>query len=359
MVLMWENLGPTHHDRLRALQAAGNRIVALQLFDTSATYDWETAEHAGYAVRTLCPGSKASQFRIFANLVGHARKTGSRTAFFCHYDMLSVFLASLTLRLLGWKVLTMIDSKFDDYPRKWYRELGKVILLAPYSGAIVGSPRSVDYLRFLGFGRRPVLVGYDTLDIARLSRQGAPETAVPFAERPFLIVARHVAKKNLSAAIDAYARFCLDTDSTRKLILIGDGPLRGELERQVQTLGIANRVEFQGWVGTVEVTQAMRRAVALVLPSIEEQYGLVTIEALANGLPVIVSRNAGATDVVIDNLVNGFVISPGNEAELVAALTAISADQACYEQMSRAALASATRGDVVHFVSGVRQLCSL
>lgn len=100
----------------------------------------------------------------------------------------------------------------------------------------------------------------------------------------------------------------------------------------------------------------MRGALCLILPSTEEQYGLVVIEALALGLPVLVSANAGAVDDLVDNGVNGWIVDPHRPQALIAAMSLLDRDRATWEQAARAAAATAERGDVRHFVSGVAAL---
>ena len=102
----------------------------------------------------------------------------------------------------------MIDSKYDDYPRVAWRERLKRLFLLPYSGALAGSERTRDYLAGLGIGYERTCTGYDTVDIARLAPpREAPTDQPAFGERPFLIVARLIPKKNIANSLRAFARY--------------------------------------------------------------------------------------------------------------------------------------------------------
>ena len=130
----------------------------------------------------------------------------ARHIFFCHYQLPLVFAAALTLRLFGRRVYAMVDSKFDDYPRFIGREYAKSWFLIPYSGALVAGRRSRDYLAFLGVPLQHTELGYDTIEISRLA--GVAEAAdAALAERPCLVVDRLVAKKNIPAVLEAFARY--------------------------------------------------------------------------------------------------------------------------------------------------------
>jgi len=111
-----------------------------------------------------------------------------------------------------------------------------------------------------------------------------------------------------------------------------------------------------GAADSAGVAAAMRDALCLILPSTEEQYGLVVIEAFALGLPVLISSNAGAVDELVDNGVNGWIIDPHRPQALIAAMALLDRDRLTWVKAAQAAAATAERGDVRHFVSGVAAL---
>lgn len=120
-----------------------------------------------------------------------------------------------------------------------------------------------------------------------------------------------------------------------QLAIVGDGPLRPELEILAHRLGVSDRVGFLGAVSRDDVREHMRRARLLVLPSVEEGMGVVLIEAMACGTPVIGSDVGGISEV-IDNSV-GRVFPVADPVAIAGAIEAILLDEQYWARMSRAA----------------------
>lgn len=105
-----------------------------------------------------------------------------------------------------------------------------------------------------------------------------------------------------------------------RLVVIGDGDLRARYEQEAWELGIAHRTIFVGAVDHDDTPQFFRRAAVTVLPSSEvESFGLVLIESMACGTPVVASNIPGIRSVV-DHGVDGFLVTPGDSLELARAI---------------------------------------
>ncbi|HXP94197.1 MAG TPA: glycosyltransferase [Candidatus Binatia bacterium] len=98
-----------------------------------------------------------------------------------------------------------------------------------------------------------------------------------------LCVGRLAPEKNVELAIAA----CAAAPPRVRLALVGEGPLQGSLEREVRRLGLGERVRFAGPVAAAEMPDLYASADALLFPSISETQGLVLVEALAAGLPIV------------------------------------------------------------------------
>ena len=358
-VFVWENIGPTHMDRLRALAdvSPAGAVLAIEHWGISAVYDWEPARAAGVEVRTLNPRpSPLARARLAWTLLRECLAHRKAAFFLCHYESVATFIVACILRLLGRPVNTMIDSKFDDFPRRLPRQFVKAIFLWPYHGAIAAGRRSRDYLTFLGKRPDRIALGYDTLSVDRIvALSGSPPApdGVPFSERDFVVVARHVPKKNIAMALEAFAIWLGRTTHPRDLHLCGSGPLEQALRKKAAELGIAERVHFRGFLQTADVARVLARSLCLLLTSTEEQFGLVVIEAQALGLPVILSSNAGAADTLIDCGVNGFTLDPEKPASCAALMLLLSG-----RARATATREPRYRGDARHFASAVLSLAS-
>lgn len=102
---------------------------------------------------------------------------------------------------------------------------------------------------------------------------------------------------------------------TVKLKIIGDGPLRRDLEHKVSTLGLDDVIEFTGYVSHDEISKHLTDAWLLVLPSLTEGLPKVVLEAMAAGRPVVATRVGGIPEVV-ENGVDGFLVTPENPKAL-------------------------------------------
>jgi glycosyltransferase involved in cell wall biosynthesis len=125
-----------------------------------------------------------------------------------------------------------------------------------------------------------------------------------------------------------------------RLVLVGEGPQRAELETLAQSLGVADRVDFIGPQSPAQVRVWMQRARVFVLPSVEEGLGVVLLEALATGTPCVASRAGGIPDVVTPEV--GLLVPPGNSDALAEAINLIlGSSQERYAELSRHARARA------------------
>jgi glycosyltransferase involved in cell wall biosynthesis len=123
----------------------------------------------------------------------------------------------------------------------------------------------------------------------------------------FICVGNIVPLKGHKTLVDAFAAL-LKQELAIKLTIVGDGWHRQEVEAHVRSLGIDNHVHFMGYVEHSEVTEHLLQADAFVLPSQYEAFGVVYIEAMSLGLPVIATHSGGAVDFV--NPSNGLLVHP-------------------------------------------------
>jgi glycosyltransferase involved in cell wall biosynthesis len=110
-----------------------------------------------------------------------------------------------------------------------------------------------------------------------------------------------------------------------RLVVVGDGPDRPLLEQQVTTLGLEAHVQFEGFLSQAKVKEWMSRASLLVLPSLEEGLGVVLLEALASGVPIVASDVGGIVDVVTDDV--GVLVPSGDSTALMKGICRVLTDR--------------------------------
>lgn len=356
LAFFWNNIGPMHADRIEAVahRFPEAELYGIEQYARDETYDWHPDARPAFRKIILFPDSTAPGLAVrLLRLLRSAWRLRRARWFLCHYERPEVLATALVLRLCGAQVFTMGCSKFDDKPRRARSEWLKSLALAPYRGAIGTHERSADYFRFLGLPR--VASPYNTLSIDRMRVQAAGTSRPDFADRPWTIIARLVEKKNLFMALEAFALYRAQ-GGRRRLNLCGNGPLEAALKARAGELGLAAAVTFHGFVQTEEISRILKGSLALILPSSEEQFGNVVIEAQALDLPVLLSDRCGAREFLVQDWVNGFSFPHDSPESLAGYMALLGDDEALCTRLAEGARAGAPRGDVAAFAAAVAAL---
>lgn len=246
------------------------------------------------------------------------------------------------LTVLAWAklkkrvVILMMDSKYDDYPRHPLKEWLKRKIISSFNGAFVAGTYSKAYAEFLGIPAHKIMVGYDVVNNdyfsrqAEIVRQNAAQLRRQYTlpEQYFLAVGRFDLKKNFARLLEAYARYCRDSgDGAWGLVICGSGPLEDEIKQQAHRLNL-DRVHFPGFTQFTDLPIYYGLASCFILPSSHsEQWGLVINEAMASGLPVLVSRACGCAPDLVQDGVNGYTFDPYNDEALARLMQKISSGE--------------------------------
>jgi 1,2-diacylglycerol 3-alpha-glucosyltransferase len=330
IAVVFHHIGPYHHARLNA---AADRLSV-------TGFEWSAKGYDAWGAATMpvryhkvslfpeatahCPGN-AKLKQAFWTALEQARPDVVAVNGWNNFG--SLIAANCCLRR-EIPMIVMSESSSQDEPRTWWKEAIKRRIAGLYSAALVGGQRHVEYLVELGMPRERVFTGYDVVD-NEYFRQKAEEIrsqrsevrhkyALP--ENYFLASARFIEKKNLPKLVGAYAEYRRQSGENAMwdLMLLGDGPLRETLNTQLSTLNLNEHVHLPGFEPYDELPVYYALAKAFVHASTTEQWGLVVNEAIASGLPVIVSDRCGCVPELING--NGFTFDPTNEHELTARL---------------------------------------
>lgn len=142
---------------------------------------------------------------------------------------------------------------------------------------------------------------------------------------------RHHSIKGQVFLLEAFSRF-LQHSNNAKLLMVGDGPLKDNLQSTAQRLGISSCVIFTGWMN--DSHELLSVVDIVVHPTLQEAFPQIMIEALAVGKPLVISAVSGATDI-IRNRENGMLVEPGNVEQLVNAITELQANPARAQAMGQ------------------------
>lgn len=217
------------------------------------------------------------------------------------------------------------------------------------SGAIVVNSQEVDaYIRrhYWAPGDRIRLVS-NGIDVDRFHPRSRAEEAGTAG--PIVSIGRLVAQKNHALFLSAAAALLREFPEQR-FVIVGDGPLRGELEAETRRLGIADRVTFAGERRDVE--RILRDASLFWLTSRWEGMPNVVLEALASGVPVI-ATDVGGTRQLIGDEVGGFVVPEGDAGAVVAHSRELLSDPERLRSFQQAARARAQEFSVPRMIDGL------
>jgi glycosyltransferase involved in cell wall biosynthesis len=391
IAVVFHHIGPYHHTRLNA---AGDRLSVTGIEWSARGYDpWGAAEApARYQKVSLFqeatdnyPG-KAQLRRAFRSALEQANPDVVAVNGWNNFGSLAA--ADSCVRL-GIPIVVMSESNRHDEPRTWWKETVKRRIVDLYSAALVGGQCHIEYLIDLGMPRDRIFTGYDVIDNAYFARRAREirdshlrggyggqttfeiQKKYGLPENYFLASARFIEKKNLPSLIRAYAEYRSSAfakatadkevssgDSPWDLVLLGDGPLRETLNAQLSTLNLHTHVHLPGFKQYDELPVYYALAKAFVHASATEQWGLVVNEAIASGLPVIVSDRCGCAPELVED--NGFTFDPLKEDELAARLLEMAS--LSYEerkQLGQASYAIAANFAPERFGEGLEQAATM
>jgi len=147
--------------------------------------------------------------------------------------------------------------------------------------------------------------------------------------------------KSIDVVIKAFALIRRELKDAR-LLIIGDGPERGNLERMTAGMGLDDSVVFRGAVPTDELVKTLNQAHLFLNASPKEGWGLTVVEANACGMPVIASNRPGLRDSVVDKE-TGYLVEYGNVRAFAEKALEVLADRDLWARLSRAARTWAER----------------
>lgn len=157
----------------------------------------------------------------------------------------------------------------------------------------------------------------------------------------FISVGRLSEVKNQKMMLDAYKRFCDQTEINSRLLLVGDGPLMENLKKHCHKLGLDQKVSFLGY--RKDINRMLADADVFLLSSLYEGLPLCILEAMAAGLPIIATNVGGVSDIVRDN---GILVPLGHTREFSEAMLQLSCNKELWEKYSVCSRDNAAKYDV-------------
>ncbi|TSC79167.1 MAG: 4-alpha-glucanotransferase [Candidatus Peregrinibacteria bacterium Gr01-1014_25] len=185
-------------------------------------------------------------------------------------------------------------DRTDFHPHPWIAARERAGLLAANSVIAVSNYTKSLLVEHYGIPDRKITVvhnGHDPKVAPLVAQHGKKRGPL------ILFLGRLTVQKNPSQFLDV-ARLVRAMRPDVRFVMAGEGPMLGELMRRACALGLDNAVTFTGRVSKEEAEALFRQADCFVMPSLSEPFGLVALEAIGHGVPVILSKQSGASEVI-------------------------------------------------------------
>jgi glycosyltransferase involved in cell wall biosynthesis len=349
IIIAWGLWGPYHRCRFEAFRdhaaREGHQVTGVSLFSGSRDYQWLSGNLPEGVVHfnlgkdeTILPLAK------IGHLLAIPRKLRTEVALLPSYFNWSLAL-NTSMRLYGGRVVMMNETHAGTVRARGLKAAFKQRVVAGFHAGFVGGEPQRRYFASLGLPGEKIFTGYDAVDNELFasksadirSRQSEVRKQYQLPKKYFLNLGRFVPKKNLSILIQAY-RKVLDSsrDCQTHLVMVGSGEEDPKLRMLCQELklpvydktalktGTTDHgsqtpdpnpgVHFYGFRQIEENPVFYALADAFVLPSLWEEWGLVVNEAMACGLPVVVSETAGCAEDLLGR--DRLATPPGLTADL-------------------------------------------
>jgi 1,2-diacylglycerol 3-alpha-glucosyltransferase len=308
-LLLWDRMGDYHRARVReVIRLAGESAVwAGDLGAADEMYGWESVSGEGNYFRlsekpvenvTTIEGFRSFRRLVKKHQITHVCIPG--------YGRGAYILMIIWSKLTGRHVLVFAESWYAGFGIPDYMK-GLFLRWFTHAVFISGTRARKFFTGRLKYPPKKLFTGYSVVD----NQHFASWKGEKDQPQRLLCVARFSTEKNMKLLIRAFGQSRIS--DTWLLEIVGGGPQKSELTQ----LAEGSAIELRDWVGYRELPELYSRASCFVLPSNFEPWGLVVNEAMAAGLPIILSDQAGAAPDLLDAGRNGWLFNSHNENELV------------------------------------------
>jgi glycosyltransferase involved in cell wall biosynthesis len=350
LALVQINLGPYHTARCRALAEAlapeDMRLLVVELATVEEIRGWRIDRSAlPWDHVTLAGGryGEASKARLTWRLIQALERNDVGVVVVAGYREIPMLGAVAWAKTRRRRVGLMSVSTDVDKRRVMPLERAKQVLVRRFDFGLVAGQRAGDYLCRLGMPKGRITVGGNVVDSSFFARRSAEvmereaswRARYGLPARYFLYVGRLAPEKNLKVLLHAYGRYAAQAPRDPwHLVCVGNGPEERALTDEAKGLA-PGAVHFAGFKDVDELPVYYSLAGCFVLPSTSEPWGLVVNEAMACGLPVLVSDRCGCVPELIQEGRNGYRFAPDDVDHLALLLARVASAEGERQAMAR------------------------
>jgi glycosyltransferase involved in cell wall biosynthesis len=339
--------------------------------DMKTTLRWDIEMLSGYRhvfLRNLSPVDLNGGFWRLINpgiVPAIARGKFDLVIFMLGWGSLTAWLGIIACRFFRVPFAPFGDSSFPPPETTWRARLRRGVMRTMFGLAdafMVSGKLNADYYEHYGADRSRFFLLPWAVDNARFEaashvapgEREALRAAYGIAPDVFVAVysAKLVARKDPLTLLRAY-----DQMRERKhtvILFLGDGELRDSLERYTREHHLEEGVRFAGFINQTDLPKQYALGDVFVLPSLIEPRGAVINEAMACGLPVIVTDRCGSIGDIVQEGDNAFIYPAGDATTLASQLDALAADPALRNRMARRSREIIATWDFARGVEGIK-----
>ncbi|MBD2459660.1 glycosyltransferase family 4 protein [Oscillatoria sp. FACHB-1407] len=323
--------GPYHLARAQALTSIyPGSVDLIQLTSQERQRQWVVDAYP-IPITTIADGvlESLSSTHLINRLLDHLTKTLPTVLVVAGYSHPAMRAAIKWGKHRRVPVILLSDSQYCDRPRNLLLETIKGNWIRKHcDAAFVAGASASHYLETLGFPRHKIWRGYDVVDNHHfgqasqiiLQHEADERQKLGLPKNYLLYVGRFAQEKNLLRLLEAFKLYQYQTRLPPwSLVLVGGGEQEVTLKVKANQLGLQNLI-WSGFKQIDELPAYYSLASALILPSVSEPWGLVVNEAMACGLPILVSERCGCVLDLVFPGINGYVFNPLDTQSLVGAI---------------------------------------
>ena len=326
IVILHNIISPYKTLLFNALYKVSNDLKVLYISETERRREWNIKKDElkfPYEIMFKVPLDEVPTVSLFKKTWERLNAVNPEVLIIDGYSYAVCWAGLFWAKAKGKKIILWSSSNEDDHNRIFYKESIKRFFVKRCNAYNVYGTRSKEYLLKLEAERDKVFIMGNNTDNDFFSNETEKlktEKVVLCQQmgnplHNFLCVARFSAEKNILHLLDAYKRLVDKNITDWGLILVGNGPQREEYENYITKYALKN-VLMPDFKQKEELPLYLALSDVFILPSISETWGLVVNEAMAAGLPVLVSRKCGCYPDLIKEGVNGFSFDPYDEFAL-------------------------------------------
>lgn len=359
VLLLYQFFGPYHLARWRhwqeQAQAAGLEPMAVQIFSSQDFYQWpEAAQERIVNLRLATNGRDELRLRELHRWLAALRQLQPNLVIVVGWGTRDAVLTHLWCRMRGIPRILITDTHREGLVRSKLKDALKRWLVRDVAGALVGGVASRRYLKGLGVDTEFVIDGCNVVDNEFFSKAVSKRDSSGYR---LLTLSRLLHRKNLLAAGEAFLEFVQKRPTVEDWTwtIAGYGPLESDIRLLAERS--RGRVRWVGAISHEQLPEIYADSDLFWMPSLDEPWGLAVNEAMAAGLPVLVSNHCGChEDLVTPG--NGWTFNPTGKAAMVAALCRAAADHQRWPAMGAASSALVAHWGLERFSAGLLQLIS-